>query len=113
MIAYSWIMFFLAFFARYLNFNHTMLIPANTGILPIYILHQTLIIVIGFYVVNMELSIFLKFTLIVLIAIPASVIIYKIIQTNNVLRFLFGLKVKPKKNSIPSRQVANDLVLDK
>ena len=112
-IAYSWIMFFLAFFARYLNFNHTLLIPANTSILPIYILHQTLIIVIGFYVVNMELNIFLKFAIIVLIAIPASVCIYKIIQTNNVLRFLFGLKVKPKKNIIPSRQVANGLVLDK
>jgi len=112
-IAYSWIMFFLAFFARHLNFNHSRLIAANTSILPIYILHQTLIIVIGFYVVNMDLNIFLKFAIITLTAIPASVFIYKIIQTNNVLRFLFGLKAKPKKKPIPSGQTENTLVLDK
>jgi len=112
-IAYSWIMFFLAFFARNLNFNHSMLIPANTSILPIYILHQTLIIVIGFYVVSLELNIFLKFAIIALTAIPASVLIFKIIQTNNVLRFLFGLKTKPKKKSILSGQIENDLVLEK
>ena len=112
-IAYSWIMFFLAFFARNLNFNHAMLIPANTSILPIYILHQTLIIAIGFYVVNLELNILLKFAIIALTAIPASVLIFKIIQTNNVLRFLFGLKTKPKKKSIPSGQIENGLVLDK
>jgi len=112
-IAYSWIMFFLAFFAKHLNFNHSILIPANTSILPIYILHQTLIIVIGFYVVNMDLNIFLKFTIIALTAIPASVFIYKIIQTNNVLRLLFGLKAKPKKKTIPSKLSENALVLDK
>ena len=112
-IAYSWIMFFLAFFARHLNFSHSRLISANTSILPIYILHQTLIIVIGFYIVNMDLNIFLKFAIITLTAIPASVFIYKIIQTNNVLRFLFGLKVMPKNKPIPSKLCENALVLDK
>lgn len=112
-IAYSWIMFFLAFFARHLNFSHSRLISANTSILPIYILHQTLIIVIGFYIVNMDLNIFLKFAIITLTAIPASVFLYKIIQTNNAFRFLFGLKAKPKKETIPSQLSENALALDK
>ena len=94
LIAYSWIMFFLGFFARKFNFSHSILVPANISILPIYILHQTLIIVIGFYVANTELNIFLKFGIITLTAIPAAVLLYKIIQTNNILRFLFGLKKK-------------------
>jgi len=113
LIAYSWILFFLAFFARKLNFSHSILVPANISILPIYILHQTLIIVIGFYVVGLELNIFLKFLIIALTAIPAAVLLYKIVQTNSVLRFLFGLKAKTKKTYVHSKQVENAIVFDK
>lgn len=93
-IALSWIMFFLALFARSMNFNHRLLIPANISILPIYVLHQSLIIVFGYYIVGTELSPGLKFLIIAFTAIPASVLLYKLIQTNNVTRFLFGLKPK-------------------
>ncbi len=108
LIAYSWILFFLGFFASKFNFSHSILVPANVSILPIYILHQTLIIVIGFYVVGLELNIFLKFLIIVLTAIPAAVLLYKVIQTNNILRFLFGLKKKViKKVLIPQSTLIN------
>uniref|UniRef100_UPI0026274D03 acyltransferase family protein n=1 Tax=uncultured Lutibacter sp. TaxID=437739 RepID=UPI0026274D03 len=113
LIAYSWILFFLGFFAKHMNFKHSILIPANISILPIYVLHQTLIIVIGYYVVGMELNIFLKFAIIALTAIPTAVILYKLIQTNNILRFLFGLKVKPKKKSVPPTQTNTALSFDK
>lgn len=92
LIAYSWIMFFLALFARIMNIKHELLIPANISILPIYVLHQTLIIVFGFYIVQLEMPLGFRFLGIVITAIPASVLIYKVIETNNVTRFLFGLK---------------------
>ena len=101
-IAYSWIMFFLAFFSRNLNFSHTILIPANISILPIYVLHQTLIIIIGYYVVDTDLNLFMKFTIITLTAIPSAVLLYKLIQTNNVSRFLFGMKKKAPKKALVS-----------
>ncbi|WP_420603152.1 acyltransferase family protein [Flagellimonas sp.] len=91
-IALSWILFFLAFFARSMNFNHSILVPANISILPIYILHQTLIIVFGYYIVQYDHNIFIKFLIIALTAIPTSVLLYQLIRTNNVTRFLFGLK---------------------
>lgn len=91
-IALSWIMFFLALFARTMNFNHKLLIPANISILPVYVLHQSLIIVFGYYIVGTELNSWLKFLAIAFSAIPASILLYKLIQTNNVTRFLFGLK---------------------
>jgi len=97
LIAYSWILFFLGFFASKFNFKHSVLIPANISILPVYILHQTLIIVFGFYIVGLEVNLYLKFLIITVTAIPAAVLLYKIIQTNNILRFLFGLKIKQKK----------------
>ena len=88
-----------------MNFKHSILVPANISILPIYILHQTLIIVIGFYVVDMEFNTWTKFIIIALTAIPASILLYKLIQTHNVLRFLFGMKMKSqKKYFVTSRQ---------
>jgi len=104
LIAYSWILFFLGFFAKHMNFKRSILVPANISILPIYILHQTLIIVFGFYIVKLDLNIFLKFTIITLTAMPTALLLYKIIQTNNVLRFLFGLKKKEPKNILVTSQ---------
>jgi hypothetical protein len=113
LIAYSWILFFLGFFASKFNFKHSILIPANVSILPIYILHQTLIIVFGFYIVDLEVNLYLKFLIITVTAIPAAVLLYKIIQTNNVLRFLFGLKKKAKKTPVHSKQLENAIAFDK
>ena len=113
LIAYSWILFFLGFFAKHMNFKHSILVPANISILPIYVLHQTLIIVIGYYVVNTELDIALKFAIIACTAIPVSILLYKMIQTNTILRFLFGLKRKTKKINIKSEQFNIAVVLDK
>ena len=63
---------------------------------------------IGFYVVDMELNFLLKFTTITLTAIPSAVLLYKLIQTNNVLRFLFGMKKKaPKKALVPHSTFVN------
>jgi len=97
LIAYSWILFFLGFFAKYMNFKHSILVPANISILPIYVLHQSLIIVFGYYIVGLELGTFTKFIIIVITAIPASILLYKLIQINTILRFLFGLKQKSRK----------------
>lgn len=91
-IALSWILFFVGFFAKHMNFNHRLLIPANISILPIYVLHQTLIIVFGYYIVGLEINLVFKFIIIAFTAIPASVLLYKLIQTNDISRFLFGLK---------------------
>jgi len=112
-IAYSWILFFLGFFASKFNISHSILVPANISILPIYILHQTLIIVIGYYVVNTELHLALKFVIITFTAIPAAVLLYKIIQTNSVLRFLFGLKRKQKKETSKIVNLENAIAFDK
>ena len=96
-----------------MNFKHSILVPANISILPIYVLHQTLIIVIGYYVVNTDLSILLKFIIIAFTAIPAAVLLYKIIQINNVLRFLFGLKRKQKKETSKIVNLERTMAFDK
>ncbi len=91
-IALSWTLFFLGFFAKAMDFNHKWLVPANISILPVYMLHQTLIIVFGYYIVSFDLNPFVKFLIIAMTAIPASILLYQLIRTNNLTRFLFGLK---------------------
>ncbi|MEH6536786.1 MAG: acyltransferase family protein [Psychroserpens sp.] len=113
LIAYSWILFFLGFFAKHMNFKHSILVPANISILPIYVLHQSLIIVFGYYIVGLELGTFTKFIIIACTAIPASILLYKLIQTNNSLRFLFGMKKKTNKKGSQVKQVSNAMAFDK
>jgi glucan biosynthesis protein C len=48
LISFCWVMFFVGLAAKKLNFNHKFIQPANAAILPIYILHQTLIVVFGY-----------------------------------------------------------------
>ena len=55
----------------------------------------------------------LKFGIIAFTAIPAAVLLYKIIQTSNILRFLFGLKIKQKKQPAHAIQDKNVMALDK
>lgn len=100
-IAISWTLFFLGFFAEAMNFTHKMLMPANASILPIYLLHQTMIVIIGFYIVSISMSLFLKFVFIAMTAIPASILLYQLIKRHAVTRFLFGMK--PSK--IPVRRL--------
>ncbi|OUR91167.1 hypothetical protein A9Q87_11905 [Flavobacteriales bacterium 34_180_T64] len=108
LIAYSWILFFLGFFAKHMNFKHSILVPANISILPIYVLHQSLIIVFGYYIVGLELGTFTKFIIITFTAIPAAILLYKMIQSNNVMRFLFGMKRKARKKVlVPQRSFVN------
>ncbi len=105
LVAWGWVLFFLGFFAKAMDFQHRWLVPANISILPIYILHQTLIIVFGYYIVAMDAHPFIKFVLIFGTAIPASVLLYQLIRTNKVSRFLFGLK--PPKKQLKSEPAAH------
>lgn len=91
-ISFGWVMFFLALAARKLNFNHKILKTANEAILPVYLLHQTVIIVFGFYILQMNINILTKFAIILFTAIPFSLIMYIGIRRINILRLIFGMK---------------------
>jgi len=91
--SFSWVLFFFGLSQRKLNFNHKYLNSLNIGILPVYILHQTVIIVIGFYVVQSDYSILAKYTMILISSLFVTLALYQIIRRFNTLRFLFGMKV--------------------
>jgi len=94
--SFSWVLFFFGLSQRKLNFNKSYLSSLNIGILPFYILHQTVIIAIGFYVVSTDYSILIKFLIILTTSLVSTIFLYQIIKRVNALRFVFGMKALKK-----------------
>jgi glucan biosynthesis protein C len=83
--------------ARFLSFNHKNLSYANEAVLPFYILHQPVLLVIGYFVVQWSLPAVAKYTIILISAFCVIMAIYEILVRRwNVLRFLSGMKLNKK-----------------
>ena len=66
---------------------------ANEAVLPFYILHQTAIVIIAFYVVQWNTSVLLKFFTIAMAALTITLLLYEVvIKRTTATRFLFGMK---------------------
>jgi hypothetical protein len=101
-------MAFLGFGKMFLNFRHRLLNDLNQGILPFYILHQTVIVIFGYFVVQWDLSILEKFLIILTASFIVTIGLYQIIRRNNILRFLFGMKRK-EVNHLKTAQVLSTI----
>lgn len=68
------------------------------GSYPFYILHQTVIVAISFYVVQSDASVLGKYVTIFVAAYTATILVYDLlVRRTNVTRFLFGMKPLKKK----------------
>jgi surface polysaccharide O-acyltransferase-like enzyme len=87
----------LGFGSRYLNFTNRFLKYANEAVLPFYILHQTIILAIGFFVIQWRMGIAPKYFIITTISFVAIMALYELlIRRINIIRFLFGMRLKKK-----------------
>jgi surface polysaccharide O-acyltransferase-like enzyme len=96
----------IAYGQRYLNRPHPWLKYFNEGLYPFYILHQTVIIAIGYYICQWEWSIVAKFFTISLLTLASCSLLYFVIRTNNVTRLFFGLKLKKSNPSVEASKPA-------
>jgi len=95
--AWAWLIAMLGFGSRSLNFSNRFLKYANEAVLPFYILHQAVILAIGYYIVRLDLPIAAKFFIIVTVALVTILSLYDVlVKRINVLRFLFGMKLIPQ-----------------
>lgn len=90
----GWVLAFIGLGKKFLDFNHRYLNNLNQGILPFYILHQTVIVFWGYFVVQWDLSILEKFLILFTTSFIVTIGLYQIIRRNNMLRFFFGMKIK-------------------
>lgn len=90
-----WITAIIGFAEKYLNFTNRFLKYANEAVLPFYILHQFILLLIGFWVVQWQIHALGKFIIILVLSFMAIMGLYDLlIKRVKVLRFLFGLKGK-------------------
>ena len=90
--AFSWPLYFVSLFSQKFNFNIKFLAELNRSILPVYIVHQSIIVVAGYYIIKYIDYGFLEFILIILATTIISVLIYNFIKLFKTTRFLFGMR---------------------
>ena len=82
---------------RHLGFSNRFVRYANEGVLPFYVLHQSVILTVGFWVVRWNIPDMAKFVVIAVVSFGFITGFYEFcIRRNNVMRFLFGMKVRPR-----------------
>lgn len=85
----------LGFAKRYLNSDHTLRKRLNTSIYPFYLMQQPVIVVVAYYVVQLELGLVFKAVLIAGVSLIVMAVCYQyIILRFSALRLIFGLKGK-------------------
>lgn len=96
--AWCWIVFLFSISTKFLNFSNKILIYSNEAVLPFYILHQTIILSVGYFVTKWNLNIMLKYLIISTSSFILIMVIYElIIKRLNIIRFLFGMKLNNKR----------------
>ncbi len=91
-VAWGGIAAFLGYAAHHLNFDAVPRRALNEAILPFYILHQSVIVLIAFYVVPLPLSPSVKFGLIAGLSLAMILVAYVfIVRRFGPLRFVFGM----------------------
>ena len=59
---------------------------------PFYVFHHTIVILIGFYVVQLSMDVWPKYFIISLSAVPLVYVCCELANSNRVTRFMFGIK---------------------
>ncbi len=91
--AWSWILAILGFSMRFLAFDRPLLQSANEGVMPFYILHQTVLLFIGYFVMTWEIHDAAKWVIVFISSFIVIISLYTlIIRKFEFLRFLFGMK---------------------
>ncbi len=89
---WCWLVAILGFGSQYLNTNNALLKYAREAVLPFYILHQTVIVIMGFLISNWTISVFVKYIILSTVSFTVIVALYEVvIRRVNALRFLFGM----------------------
>jgi hypothetical protein len=72
---------------------------SNEAVLPVYVLHQTVIVAIAFLVVSWPIAWGLKYVLLATSALIVTLALFQVVRWTSVTRFLFGMKTSARPDS--------------
>lgn len=97
-VVWSWLLTVIGFGIKHLNFTNPFLKYANEAVLPFYILHQTVNVTVGFFVVQWVIPDLLKYVVILTVSFFTIMGLYEFgVRRFNPMRFLFGMKLLPRR----------------
>lgn len=101
LMAWCWSLALLGLGRRFLNFNNRLRAYSNEAVLPFYILHHSVIYIVGFYVIQWSSGVGAKFFAISILSFITVMALYEIlIRRVNILRILFGMKSKSRSKPV-------------
>ncbi len=98
--SWCWLIAIYGYGRKYLTKQNSLISYLSKIALPMYIIHLTVIIMIGFYVLQWEAHWGVKFLVISTSSLFIIILLCEIIKTNNVTRFIFGMRPKVKKKEV-------------
>lgn len=105
----SWclILAILGFGMKHLTFSTPFLKYSNEAVLPFYVMHQTVLLVMGYFIVQLDIPDLVKFLIIVSSSLGIIIGLYEyLVRRVDILRILFGMKPQARPQAAPSGEVA-------
>jgi surface polysaccharide O-acyltransferase-like enzyme len=95
LIGWLWVIGLVGLGRRFLKSPNRVLAYSREATLPFYILHHAVIYLVAYYVIQWNQSVGLKFFALLAISFVAIMVPYElVVRRVNVLRFLFGMKIR-------------------
>jgi glucan biosynthesis protein C len=99
-VNWSAVVFVFSLGAKYLNFTNRFLAYSNEAVLPFFLFHQTIILIVGWFVLPLAIGNWARFLLITVISFPVIMILYEVfVRHIGFMRTLFGMA--PKRQGAP------------
>lgn len=91
--SWCWLLAFLGLGRRLLSFDNRFLAYVNEAVLPFYVLHQPVILTVGYFLLAWQVPPIAKYPVLALVSFVVIMAIYELlVRRIAILRFLFGLK---------------------
>jgi glucans biosynthesis protein C len=112
--AWAWVLTLLGYSARWLNRDHAVLRWVREASYPFYILHQTVIVLIAFFVVRTDEPVLEKFLFTATVSLLVTLGLYEVfVRPYEPIRWLFGMASAPRRSrTAPLVPVAQEFSSD-
>jgi glucan biosynthesis protein C len=94
--SWVWVLAILGLGSVYLRFRSRFSMYASEAVLPFYILHQSIIVPIGFFLLGWSADVFVKYLVLGSVSFIIILLVYEFgVKRFALLRFLLGMKRRP------------------
>jgi glucan biosynthesis protein C len=94
-VSWSAVIFIFSLGIKYLDFTNRLLAYSNEAVLPFFLFHQTIILIVGWFVLPLNIGNLAEFLMIAVVSFPLILFLYEVfVRHINFMRFLFGMAPK-------------------